>query len=472
MAPAAGAAAPRRRGRRCRPPPPPAATIQSLPREVWLNVPLDAKDACALASTCRDLRAAMAAARCARGLSTPQADLPALLPLLVGRWAALQALRVRGVPRRYGGTLPDARQPGLPVPSGLAALRCLTLHHCRMPEHVPARPFWAEVFAACPRLKSVAVVGDYFLGNYARDVNHAIDLVVHGAPLLERLDLEGSWLVFRPRAGDEDTEVGRAVARVAAQAPVRSSTLRHYRAACKQAPVGVDAPLLEAMDVEEPADPPYLACAARLGPGTLAGLRRLTWRQCWPAFDAARLGAFSALRELDIHLGSACDPARASACLRTLSGLPRSLRRLALHLDVWRLRPPDPPTSDIAWGRPLQHLDALEELDVRMLFPPSSVGELLAGWLGAGPGLRLAAAAFEEPVCRGYEYAIRQLIEEDEVDPDDEIIDELRLAWERACQPVPGEGLAAWLDARPGGRAAVRGLGDRLACAHPRALIT
>ncbi len=432
-------------------------SLLCLPADVWLAVPLGRRDIGSLALTCRDMRLAMVGVLCARGVRVPQSQSSALADAL---WAKLLSLRLGGMPRRYG--IQEGRLPELAVPR-FRWLSSLTLHHCRLPAD---RPFWPEVFAACPRLKAVTVVGDFFLSNYGVDVNHAVDLLAHGAPRLERLDMEGNWLVIHPDFwSGRPTGVTAATARAYSHPAVQSSTLRHLRAACKQVPVGVDAPLAS-LDIDEPSEPPFLV--SRMGPRTLAHVERMVWRHAWPRFDAGLLGGFGRLRDLEVHIGAATNPERMSRCLDSLRGLPRCLRRLDLRLDIWAMRTYE---GDIRWGRPLQHLDALEDLGIEMLFPPTTVGELLAGWLGAGGAARRVQVEFKEPVCRGYEHAIQNLVEELDVDPEDDSVVELQEAWAEASRPVPPDGLCAWLHRHPDARAVVRGLKDRLACAHPRATI-
>ena len=433
-------------------------SLLSLPVDVWLSVPLDRRDFGSLALTCRDMRAAVATVLCARGLRASQTDAPALAD---PRWSTLLSLRLRGMPRRYG--VQDSRLPELVAPR-FQWLASLTLHHCRLPAD---RPFWPEVFVACPRLKRVTVVGDFFMGNYAVDVNHAADLVAHGAPRLERLDMEGNWMIIHPRfwTPAEPADILQATTRVYSHPAVESTTLRHYRAACKQVPLGVNAPLVS-LHIDEPSEPPFVV--SRMGPRTLEHVERMVWRHGWPKFDAGLLGAFRRLRDLEVHIESATSPARMTRCLDSLCGLPTSLRRLSVHLDIWAMRTYE---DDIRWGEPLRHLHLLESLEVEMLFPPSTVGDLLAGWLGAGEAVRRVQAAFKEPVCRGYEHAIQQLVEEEDVDPEDDSVVELQDAWREAARPVANDGLLAWLHRHPGARVVVRGLKDRLECAHPRAAI-
>lgn len=403
----------------------------------------------------------MAAVLCARGIRVPQADSCHLAD--DPRWAALLSLRLRGMPRRYG--VQEDLLPQLAVPR-LSWLTSLTLHHCRLPED---RPFWPEVFAACPRLKAVTVVGDFFLGNYSVDVGHSVDLMVHGAPRLESLDMEGNWLVIHPDFWDTRSakfdEILEATVRAYSQQMVGSSTLRHFRNACKQVPVGVDAPLVS-LDIDEPTEPPFVV--SRLGPRTLEHVERMVWRHTWPKFDAGLLGGFRRLRDLEVHIAAATSPGRMAQCLDSLRGLPTCLRRLAVHLDIWAMRTYD---DAIDWGGPLQHLGALEDLEIDMLFPPSTVEDLLGGWLGAGGCIRRVRVAFKECVCCGYEDAIQNMIQELDVDPGDEAIIELQEAWREASRPVSGDGLCEWLRRHPGARAVVRGLGDRLRCDHDRATI-
>lgn len=432
--------------------------LLSLPTELWLHIPLDRQDLGALALTCRQLRDAVAGVLCAKGVSVGQSSASVLSERR--RWEKILSLRVHGMPRRYG--IPESKLPVL-EPLRLGWLTSLTLHHCHLPRG--GSPFWPAVFEYCPRLTSVSVTGDFFMGNYADDLNHTADLVVHGAPRLHRLDVQGNWLVIHPLGWTAELDdILKATARVYGMKPVESTTLRYYRAACKQAPLGVDAPL-DTLEIEEPSEPPYVV--ARMGPLVKQHVQKMTWKHSYPSFDAGLLAPYQALRALDLQIDGSTTPARLNHCLKTLAGLPRGLRNLTMKLELWAMRTLE---TDIVWGRPLQHLDALETLDIRMLFPPSSVAGLLGEWLGAGgPSLRRVEVTFEEPVSRGYEYAIQHLIQEEEADPEDEIVTELREAWARAEQPVAGGHLSAWLLRHPGATAVVRGMRQRFTCDHPRA---
>lgn len=429
--------------------------MDALPLDVWASVPLRRRDMAALAGTCRHLRDAMTYVACVRGIrvrpaTVAQAGTP--------RWQELRALEVCGTSLRYGGPL----EPRIPVPA-FGRLVGLTLMHCRL---VPG--FWPAVFAACPALRHVVTKADFYADSYAEDVHHAADLVTHGAPRLESLDMEGGWMVVSARpalAGQEPSAMAAAARRVGTMPPVASCTLRRYRSACRQVPLAVDAPL-DSLAIDEPTDPPpgvaHVVC--RMGPRTVAHTRQLTWRHGPAGFDASWLRAFARLRDLDIQVDSVTCAARLGRWLATLAGLPGAVQRLVLRLDTWRMRTYD---VDVPWGAPLRHLDGLETLRVEMSFPPATVGDLLCGWLGAAGAVRRVVAEFDEPAAKGYEDAILDLLHEGG-GFDTEEIAELRDAAARAAAAVCPAGLHAWLERHPGAVARVTGLGGRLASQHPR----
>lgn len=425
----------------------------SLPLDLWLQVPASQRDIAALACTCRQLRgvaAAMAASRRLR-LKSQHAGM-----LAEPRWAGLRDLMLTGTALRYGRPAPE--ELPMVAPLRLAALQSLTVRHCTL-----APGFWPAVFDGCPALRHVAVLGDFYMKNYVHDVRHAVELITHGAPRLQRLDIEGSWLVLYPWqvAAQGHDDVREAVRRAQELPPVASDTLREYRAGCRQAPVGVDA-ALDTLVVDEGAQPPYLV--GRMGPRTLAHTRKLVWRCAWPMFDAAMLAPYAGLREADVSLAAVSSPSTMARCLRTLAELPAGLRQLTLRLDVWMMRTYQ---HDFEWGRPLAHLAGLESLAVEMLFPVESTPRLLAEWLGVGDSVTSVRLDCEESAADGYEDEIERLVDEEDACSDDETVLELRARMLDATELLDPAPLLAWLDARPACSATIRNV-PTLRCSHPR----
>lgn len=415
----------------------------SLPLDLWASVPLGQRDLARLACTSREFRritAVLAAAKRLR-LASRHAG-----TLAYPRWQQLRDLMLCGHASRYGYA-PDL-MPRI-APLCLRALESLTLRHVRLQPR-----FWPAVFEHCLALRHVAVVGDFYMKDYDEDVRHAIDLVVHGAPRLTKLEIEGTWLVLYPTPTNSDLRARTLPA-------VQSDTLREYRAGCRQAPMGVDAPL-DVLVVEETATFPFLV--SRMGPRTLQHTRKLVWRCSWPAFDARLLRGYVGLRVADLTLSSVALPCRMAKCLRTLSGLPAGLRELSLHLDVWMMRTYE---HDIEFGRPLEHLTGLESLRIEMLFPVESTCQLLAEWMGIGDSVRSVVLDFEEPGARGYEEEIVRLMEEDEAASDDETVLDLRARWSDAMQPLDPQPLLAWLQSHPACHVTIRNL-PTLRCRHAR----
>lgn len=425
----------------------------SLPPDCWLVVDrwLCGRDWAALALTCRELRGAARRVACARGVSlalsgcdAERVARAALDALGSPAWRGLARLGVRLQPP---GVVVAPTLPPLPA---LPALRRLEVGPCSLPEG----PFWPRVLEGCPSLRHVAFWVDFRAERYALDQRHVADLVVHGAPRLESLDLRGDFLCIDPNGSNGLVPAGRSPGPHDRTPTVRSSVLRALAARCPQVLVGVDAPL-ESLEVLERAtarerswtcvfgydqdatDEPEAddsSVLGRMGAVTAASVRRLSW-SCGPdAFRPPRLSRFAALRDLEVRTGLERHPARLSARLAHLASLPACLERLSLRLDVWPARGAE---CRVRWGTPLAALTGLRSLRVRMYFPPSTVADLLAGWMGAPTGTREVEVRFRD--------------EGSEADP------------------VPRDGLVAWLDARPLAVARVTGLGRRFPDpAHPR----
>lgn len=430
--------------------------LEALHDDLWerLGACLSQRDLATVAMcsrACRDVaRRTMERRDALRVSHWRVAEVAAAYPLARG-------LNVRGMPRRYGraaaAAIADLALPGMP------ALRSLELHHPRL----PGGGFWPLVFDRCPRLAHVRFVADFFMANYVADVRHVMDLVAHGAPRLTSLDIEGGWLVIR-RVYEpaENPELARAVRLAATLPPVRSTTLRVLRHACRQVPLGVDAPVTH-LTVDEQNEPPLLL-GGRMGPTTTASVTDLTWRASWPGFDAGVLAGMTALRTATVGV-LASTPFRLTRCLSTLCGLPAGLRRLTLDLDTW---PMQSGGSYVCWPTTaLAHLGHLEHLELRLPFPPDTATTLLGSWLGAGPSVRQVVLRCREPAVRCLEREIDRLREDEDAGTDDEAVQELTHAWELASRPIYGYALAVWLDTRPAATATVHNFGT-LRCTHPR----
>lgn len=435
-----------------------------LPPELWgaIGAHLRERDVAALALCSTSMRIAareaFAARKALRVRHSRAAEAAAACP-------DAQGLVVHGFPRRYSTVTGSAVLGVLGPLPGMPRLLSLELHHPRLPT---APGFWPAVFAGCPLLRRVKFIGDFFISNYGPDVEHVIELLTHGAPRLQDLDIEGGWLVLyrlHQSTVDMDPRLAHVVKTLAQMPPVQSTTLRRLRHACHQVPLGVDGPVEDLYVDEQYGGPPLVG---RLGPRTLASVTRLTWRARWPACDAGALGAMAALRDADISLFDTSTPDKVHDALRGLASLPRGIRRLALHLDMWLMRTA---ASDVQWPEDaLAHLDQLERLEVSMLFPPDTVDRLLGQWMGAGPSVRAVSLRFSQSATCALEQEIARLVEE-AVSSDDEPMGELQRRRSRAACRVDGTGLAAWLDARPSAVATILGLPD-LCCAHPRCCVS
>lgn len=427
--------------------------MDALPLDAWMNVQrgLDQRDLAALACCSSGMRDMVDRIVTERGIRVKHQNVG-----VVAKYPDVTALTVRGLPARFGSAVRQAM--GVLSLPGLPRLTSLTLHHPRLPD----APFWPVVFARCPALRHVRLINDFYMSSYAKDVRHAVDLYMHGAPRLTHLDIEGGWLVLYRIANQADFgDAAAAIEAAHTMPPVPSSILTRLRTSCRQIPMTVDAPLTH-LEIEEPHEKPFVA--GRMGPLTLQSVEHLVWKACWPAADAGPLGRFANLRVADIHLLSVSSPSRMESCLRTLAALPRTLRRLTLHLDLWMMRTYD---SYIAWGDPLAHLD-LEHLEFDMLFPPSSIEDLLGGWLGAGgPAMRTAFMRFRQSAAWCIEEELEQVRERGE-DSEDESVVELKNLWEAACRPVYGCRLSEWLDESSVNATAVMYNFDKLVCKHRR----
>lgn len=439
------------------------APAELIPRELWgaVGTHLRERDLATLACVSTSMRAAAREAFATRkALRVSHAR----VGQAVAACPEAQGLVVRGFPRRYSTVA--AGLGTLAPPPAMPRLRTLELHHPRMPS---APGFWPLVFERCPLLRRAKFVGDFFMGNYGADVEHVMELITHGAPRLHDLDIEGGWMVlFRVNEAtlDLDPRLGRVLKALATMPPVPSTTLRRLRHACQQVPLGVDGPV-EDLFVDEQYDGPLLV-AQRLGPRTLTSVTRLRWKARWPSCDARALGAMTRLRDADISLLGTSTPSRLTYCLDSLVGLPASIRRLKLDLDVWLMRAGD---SDVQWPDVLGHLDRLERLELTMLFPPTSIETLLGHWLGAGPAVRSVLLKCTQPATCALEDEIARLVVEESVPSDDETLMELNARWAHASRPVSGAPLAAWLAARPGATATIRGV-PNLSCSHPRCMLS
>lgn len=416
------------------------------------RLPLEVVEACAsrlgdadvarLALCSRWLRDAMLGVLSRRGLTV--ADRHADCIFKNGAWAALQSLTIRGIARKFfHGPYVHISPPAIPF----ASLRSLVLTHCHLP---PDRKFWPCVFEACPALEAVSSTTDFHSPTYASDVSHHVDLLTLGVPRLRRLDVEGVWMLVYPinavTSGRED--IFGAVTAAHAVGAVASSTLEFFRLACQQVPVSVDSSALRHAVVVEPHQKPLVV--SRMGPASHAALRRLDWRVPWQAFDAAALAPFRALTDLTIRL-EASSASRVSRALATLAHVPPTVKHLRLVLDTWLMSWDD---SGVEWGAPLQHLTALQSLDVEMKFCPSTAATLLAGWMGAGAAAGGAAAirrvrvAFLETLDHEFQHEVDRLIEEHGEHADDSV-DQVRQEWRHATRPLDPAPLARWLDDRP-----------------------
>lgn len=436
--------------------PPPAAAMRprdplsALDRDTISCIVafLGQADAVSVMLTCKALHAAVRPALLDRALTIKHA---------AWRWAPEDAkhVDVRALPRRYGARV-CVVPLSLPV-APMAALRTLRLHHPRLPARAP---FWPAVFAACPALESVGVIGDYFLGNYASDVDHATDLVELGAPRLRHLDVEGGWMVVYPVEDSPDlAPIARASSRAFAHAPVASSTLKTYRAACRQAPLPVDAPL-ERLEIVEPNamhpgrwDARQLV--GRFGPTTRASVRELRLSAFWPSFDASALAGFSALEDVSISIGHTCYASRLSACLASLRHLPAGVRRLRLALDLWGMRAGD--GDGVEWGTPLRHLGALESLRLDVTFCPTSAPRLVEAWMGAGPSVREVTLRFADVPWKTFEDELEQYRADqpDADSEDDEMIAHLRDSILSVAAVTDVSGVREWLEEHPAARVTV-----------------
>lgn len=432
--------------------------LGAVPTDVWvahLGPHLDHRDLTNLARCCSWLRAAVHVVRCHRGVVVKHeaADV-----LSHPRWQDLRHLAIKSVPRRFVNFKP-MRELDAACLMGLRQLESLDLYHPRL----PSAPVWPAVFQSCLCLRRVKVVGDFYMSNYARDVNHCVDLVEWGAPRLESLDVEGGWMIICPRGRPDDDDISAATRRAITTPPVPAPALTTYRAACKQAAVSVDAPLLRHLEVEESGQ--ETCFLARMGPRTRASVRSLVWKASRPCADAmGGLGLFGNLESAELHLGALSMPHLATTTLCGLASLPAGLRRLALHVDLWVMSPDD---SHIEWGEPLRHLNALEDLSVECTFAPSSIDDLLAQWLGAGPSMRRVRANFHWPAAHALRVEMRTLIEAG-ADSEDQAMAELVEGLHHATAPIDDAGLRRWLDARPHAIAELAGLGDRFWTLHCR----
>lgn len=430
-----------------------------LPSDVWVLVAtspvLSQKDVACMAQCCQQLRDAMRHAHQLRGIVVKQRPGDSLSAAVHTLAAGLKRLVVKGLARRFLCGCPAAGIPKPLRPRAMPRLERLELRHAFIPPG-----FWPATFDTCPNLRHVAVVSDFFVSNYASEVLQYTDLVQHGGARLETLDVEGCWLVMYPFSPspavppDHFGDVAAACRRVAAVSPVNAPFLRRYRSACAQAPIGVDSPVMEVLDIEDCQAEPLLI--RRMGPRTKLSVPRVRWSACWPLFDAGALAAYQAIRHLDLCISGPLTPLRATECLATLKRLPPTLHTLCLRVDMWHMRGDD---SGIAWDpSALAHLEQLREFDLHALYPPSTIKDLFGHWMGL-PAVEAIRVFFGESATKGYEVLLEELLVEEDADPLDEQVvflqGQCREAAVRAMESKIA--LMAWLDRHPTARIELHG---------------
>lgn len=430
-----------------------------LPHDVWPLIAshLGQADIARLAMTCRTLCMAMDHAWSGVSVAVDQGAILHVPPQVTHVEIMCRAME------RYGVAIPPPRMLDTGDFASMARLRRLALRHCRLPAAHGQGGFWASVFSGCPHLEDVKVMGDFYLTNYAANVRHAMDLMTLGAPRLRRLDVEGGWLVMYP-VGLEPSDfpaIVEATKLAYSMPPVSSSVLQHFRAACMQVPMGVDA-RLTSLEINEPQQRPLVI--DKLGPLTFASTKHIVYKAPELVFDACVLGRFRALETARVCL-NACRTEQFNAKLSTLAGLPTSLTSLTLDLDTWPLRFPG--FEDAwTWSSPLSHLTQLRDLTLNIyLMPTYRAGQILGSWLGAGPSVRSVSLTIKrslESWCDD-ELAIMRDVGADSDDDSVQLILDHR---ERCATPAAATELHAWLAAHPLCTCELRGLA--ISTPHPR----
>lgn len=433
-----------------------------LPHDVWPLIAshLAQKDIAHLAMTCRSLCMAMDHAWAGVEITVDQGKI-----LHIPRHARDVEIMCRGT-QRYGVAIPPPRMMATTDFATLAGLRRLALRHCRLPGAHGAGGFWSTVFASCPKLKDVKVVGDFYLCNYAHNVMHAVDLVTMGAPRLKRLDMEGGWLVMYPLdvPNPEFPAIVEASRRAYSVPPVSSGVLQHFRAACMQVPMGVDA-RLTTLEIEEPQQHPLVI--DKLGPLTFSSTKHLVYKAPELIFDASRLGRFEALETARVRM-TACRTGQFNIKLATLEGLPPTLTSLTLDLDTWQQRYPGV-HEDWTMTTPLRHLTQLRDLTLNIyIMPAYQAGQLLGSWLGAGSSVRRVHLTLKRSVTSWCDDELARLKDEG-AESDEESVQFMRDHRARCADPAGIADLAAWLAAHPLCTCELRGLA--IAAPHPRVTI-
>lgn len=428
-------------------------SVHHVPTDAWFAIAdhLAQRDVVSLGMTSRHFRDMMRDILTFKGVSLRLRD-----QHVAARYPGARSLTIVGRAARCWNDPPPL---ALSLPRAMPFLERLAIGRARL----PAGPFWKTVFETCPMLQHVSLMTNFDVTNYATDVQHHMDLHTIGAPRLKSLDTEGGWMILYPPPVEPHPQPAidaafAAIRRVNAMEAVPSSTLRTYRVACRQAPVGVDAPL-DFLDIEERFDPPYIV--SRMGPLTLRTTKRLRWKTYWPTVDASLLAGYIGLDTLDLVIEAAHTAWRLSKCLRTLDALPRSLKNVSLTVEaysglvMW---------DDVKWGTPLAHL-SLDSLKIRMT-SPHTIHELLTSWMGATA--KRIFIEFDEPESAGWDRLLHKLLVEDLAHVEDESVLAAQYRRDRSVEPIDPSGLDAWLEAHPDSMVTIRGLGGRLRTAHPR----
>ena len=435
--------------------------MESLTADLVGLMRLDRASLGALACTSTTMRQTVADVWCSRGITIRERHLPCISH---ARFAGLRSLAVVGPSQPH-----TAAPTPAPVPRGMPSLHTLRLVHTR-----PYGPgFWATLFERAPALDSLEIHPVFYGVNYCDCLVGCMEMLRGGADRLTSLVVRGDGLAWNGLAWGA-REDGRKPPTfdafnmnkvVAGMATVTFARLRDLTITGRQFFPSVDAPLVRATLEEASNATNATTMVHRLGPLARRHLESLVW-----SVPAAQLAfpVLAALHTLDLSLRDLTHPPAFDAAMNTLSHVPASLTSLSLSLDFHYMSGEDPPLRfDVA---PLAHLRGLHTLAVRLSFPTRDCGHLFSALLGLPPGTlrRVTLEAEGGPADRLKN--VRDLMLEDECDPEDdqfwelqEEIDEL----EHACK-VPLLHLHAGAAAFPMAQFCVKGFQLTFPCTHPR----
>ncbi len=376
-------------------------------------LPLPQKDLLAVRAVSQGCRLAAETVLAQTGIALRLAtNAEALRVLHSPRWRQLRALTLRGISLRLLCVLGTPPVPALPAPH-LPRLASLDVAYVQLP---------LGFLGAFPALQSLKLTADFFVSTYADALALARE-ALQLAPRLRTLDFVGKGVTLLSHHLHDsplrhDVEALRDLV-------LESNTLARLglRGGQVAGLARVDAPLEEAT-IDEGGGGPRTTLEAA-SPRVHAHLKNLTWTTSSNALPALRPCAALARLDVDVRVDPRTNPADAVRALGL--ALPGgSLRRLRVALDYGYV---DADSLVVRWpGDALAHLRNLQDLYVEVSFPPRGADVLEEYLWGAPETVERVHLVSRETRCHQLREELRQLLEDDEADPEDDDVFELSAA--------------------------------------------